>query len=54
MIIIIVIREKIHTFVPKSVSAIAILFLAISKLGEIVKHLQYSKIMQEHINMLLL
>jgi hypothetical protein len=28
-----------HTFVPKSVRAIAMLFLAISKLGEIVKHL---------------
>ena len=38
-------KEKVCTFVPKSVSAIAILFLAISKLGEIVKHLYYSKIM---------
>lgn len=28
------------TFVPKSVKAIAILFLAISKFGETAKHLQ--------------
>jgi len=39
-----IIRGKVCTFVPKSVSAIAILFFAISKLGEIVKHLQHSKI----------
>lgn len=32
-----------HTFVPKSVKAIAILFLAISKLGDIAKHLKIEK-----------
>lgn len=37
-------KEKQYTFVPKSVKAIAILFLAISKFGDIARHLSNFKV----------